>query len=266
MLGKLLKYDLKYGVKIFVLIHAILFIASILGRIFFMNRIDFEHADGIMVSSLVIFSAVMMFLYMVVCFSTWLLIAIRFYRNLFTREGYLSWTLPVSGIQQLWAKILSGCIWFILDCIICALGVLILVTGKNVTDAYSTIAPEVTKELGMTISSFGLSIFVITLVSSIGSVILVYFCITMGQLFPAHRVLGALAVYFIYSIVVQIISSIILVAMGLFPNYLDSKITTQNPADYMLTIFGVSMAIMAVTTVIQYIVIHYIIKNKINLV
>lgn len=83
MLGKLLKYDLKYGVKIFVLIHAILFIASILGRIFFMNRIDFEHADGIMVSSLVIFSAVMMFLYMVVCFSTWLLIAIRFYRNLF---------------------------------------------------------------------------------------------------------------------------------------------------------------------------------------
>lgn len=266
MLGKLVKYDLKYGIKIFVFLHAILLIVSILGRVFFMNQLDFNHTDGIMVSSLVIFVSVMLFLYMAVCFSTWLMIAIRFYRNLFTREGYLSWTLPVSGIQQLWAKILSGCIWFFLDCIICALGILILATGKNVTDAYSTIAPEITEELGMTISSFGLSIFVITLISSVASVILVYFCITMGQLFPAHRILGALAVYFIYSIVVQIISSIILVAMGLFPNYLDSNITTKNPADYMLTVFGISIAIMTVTAVIQYIVTHYIMKNKINLV
>ena len=42
MLKKLIKYDLKYGAKIVIVIHALLWIAAIFGRVFFLDRIDFD--------------------------------------------------------------------------------------------------------------------------------------------------------------------------------------------------------------------------------
>ena len=217
MLGKLIKYDLKYGAKIFILVHAILLAACIFGRFFFLDHLDFGRTDSIVVSSLAIFVSVMLFLYIVVCFCTWLIIAARFYRSLFTGEGYLSWTFPVSGVLHLWAKILSGCIWFFLDCFICAAGIILLVTGSNVRDAYFAIAPEVTEYFGMPPGTFASVFFIYMLVSCICSVISTYFCIAAGQLFPSHRILGALIAYFVYSFISQLLAFAVLAAMRLFP-------------------------------------------------
>ena len=118
MLKKLIKYDLKYGAKIFIVIHALLWIAAIFGRVFFLDRIDFDAPAEQLVSVLVLFFSAFVLLFSVVSLATALLIAARFYKNLFTDEGYLTWTLPASPVQQLWAKILSGCIWNILDLIL----------------------------------------------------------------------------------------------------------------------------------------------------
>ena len=147
----------------------------------------------------------------------WLIIAFRFYRNLFTGEGYLSWTLPASGIQHLWAKIISGCIWYLLNCFIEAGCVLFLVSGSTVTEAYSHIAPEVTAELGIPLSTFALVLFLLMLVSGPVSVIQTYFCVVIGQLFPAHRILGAVAAYFVSSFVIQILSFVLQMETGLLP-------------------------------------------------
>ena len=203
MLGKLIKFDLKSGARIFFLLHGILFAAALAGRFAFMDQLDFNEVTPALVSSIILFSSVMLFLLIAVCFCTWLLIAVRFYRSLFSGEGYLTWTLPASAVQHLWSKIISGIIWYVLDCIIISAAVLILVTGRNVTEAYSMIEPEVTAELGISLGSFGLWLFVLMIISCFSSVITTYFCVTVGQLFPAHRVLCAVAVYFISGLIVQ---------------------------------------------------------------
>ena len=267
MLGKLLKFDLKYGMKVFILLHVIIVFASVLGRLIFLDPLSFSNPDGALVSQVVLFSSAIFFLLMAACFCTWLIIAFRFYRNLFTGEGYLSWTLPASGIQHLWAKIISGCIWYLLNCFIEAGCVLFLVSGSNVTEAYSHIAPEVTAELGMPLSTFALVLFLLMLVSGPVSVIQTYFCVVIGQLFPAHRILGAVAAYFVSSFVIQILSFVLQMETGLLPEafFIAQTGSDTQFATYFFATIGFSCIMMFIIAIIQYCVIHYIMKEKINL-
>ena len=187
----------------------------------------------------------------------------RFYRNLFSREGYLSWTLPVSGIEHLWAKIISGYLLSVIDVMVIFAGVLILVTGRNVTEAYRLIAPEMTEVLGMSLGTFALYIFISSLIGCISNVLMIYFSICAGQLFPGHRVLCAIAVYFITSFVVQIITFVIMTVFGLFDF---SSTGTGAVADDILNMLIPNTVFALILAVIQYAAAHYIMKKKINLI
>ena len=93
MLKKLIKYDLKYGAKIFIVIHALLWIAAIFGRVFFLDRIDFDAPTEQLVSVLVLFFSAFVLLFSVVSLATALLIAARFYKNLLdVYKRQISWS------------------------------------------------------------------------------------------------------------------------------------------------------------------------------
>lgn len=263
MLGKLIKYDLKFSAKIFILLHVIFLLACAAGRIIFMDRLDFSAPVDTLIAPITIVFTLDIFLSTVIALCTSLLITFRFYRNLFSREGYLNWTLPVSGIQHLWAKIISGYLLAVIDTIVIFAGILILATGRNVMEAYRVIAPEMTEVLGMPLSSFMFYIFIFSIIGCISTVLMIYFSVCVGQLFPSHRVLWAIAVYFITGFVIQIITFVIMAAFGLFNYYGTSTDTITDNMIYMLiptTVFTV------ILTVVQYIVVHYIMKRKINLI
>lgn len=265
MLGKLIKYDLKSFAKIFILLHAIYLLICFIARFFYMDRLNFENATEPLVLSLVLFFSLMTLLLSALMIFTWMQVAFRFYRSLFSKEGYLSWTLPVSGPQHLWAKIISGYILMASDIIILAAGILLLVTGDNVTTAYSMIANDLTNELGFSIGTFALILFITCLVSAISSVIMIYFSVVIGQLFPSHRVLGAIAAYFITSTVVQILSVILMVVFRCFPGYETYTLQGSALTDYFLKLIAISTILMLIITIAQYIATHYIMKRKINL-
>ncbi len=268
MLGKLIKYDLKSSGKLFLLLHGIFLVFCVLMRFIYMNRLDLIAPvdEKMLVVSLLLFFTLFTVFVSALMFYTQMQIAFRYYRNLFSREGYLSWTLPVSGIQHLWAKIISGCIFMAADTLIVAAGILILATGKNIRDAYSLVADETTRELGMTLGDFGLMLLILCLVSCIYSVIMIYFCINIGQLFPGHRVLCAVAAYFITSTVIQTGSLIILFISGYFPGYEFFAAEGATAADFMIRIYAISCVISTVVTVAMYIATHYMMKKKVNLI
>ena len=265
MLGKLIKFDLKSGAKIFLLLHGILLATALAGRFAFMDRLDFSEATPELISSIVLFGSVILFLLVAVCFCTWLLIAVRFYRSLFSGEGYLTWTLPASAVQHLWSKIISGIFWYVADCVIISAVVLLLVTGRNVTEAYRVIEPEVTAELGISLGSFGLWLFVLMIISCFSSVITTYFCVTVGQLFPAHRVLCGVAVYFISGLIIQFISVGLMLLFRLLPGISFYGRSGDLLAQYLFEALGLSIAVMFVVSVLEYMGTHYIMKKKINL-
>lgn len=262
MLGKLIKYDLKASAKIFLLLHVIFLLICAAARFLFMDRINFHASAETLITPITIMLVLGTFLITTLSLCTNLLIAFRFYRNLFSKEGYLSWTLPVSGVTHLWAKIISGYLLTALDITAIYAGILLLVTGRNVTDAYQSIAPEMTEAIGMPLSSFGLCVFIFCVVGGISSVLLIYFSICVGQLFPAHRVLCAVAAYFITSFVIQIAVLVIMAALGM----LDYAASSNTMADEMFSLLVPNTIFALILCIAQYAAVHYIMKRKINLI
>ena len=259
MLGKPIKYDLKSSAKIFILLHGIFLLICVAGRIFVMDRLDFTAPANTLIAPITIIFTLGIFLSTAITLCTSPLITFRFYQNLFSREGYLSSTIPASGIEHLWAKIISGYLLAAVDIMVISAGILILLTSRNVVETYGLIAPEITEALGMPLSSFGFYIFVFCVVGSVSSVLMIYFSIRVGQLFPGHRVLGAIAVYFITSFVIQIVVFVIMAVFGLFDFY-GSDIGTF--ADNTLLLLIPTTVFTLVLTVVQYIAVHFIIKKK----
>lgn len=265
MLGKIIKYDLKASSRLFILMHAIYILICLAVRFLYMDRLDlFDSSDQLFIS-LALFLILLVTIVCALSIFTWIQITVRFYRNLFSKEGYLSWTLPVSGVQHLWGKIISGFILMAVDATVIYGGIVLMFTGETVTSAYSLIAADVTQELGMPLGMFSFFIYLATVASCIGSVVMLYFCIVVGQLFPGHRVLCAIAAYFITTFVIQILSMILMILLGCFPGYDFYQAQGETMKDYMFTILISSTALMIVIAVIQYFAAHYIMKKKINL-
>lgn len=268
MLGKLVKYDLKYGVKIFIILHAVLLIACIIGRFLFLDNIDLRGNTGLTATPLILFSSMLIFLFTSVPTGVGLLLAVRFYKNLFSDEGYLTLTLPATSTQHLWAKIISGAIWYVADVLLCTVAIVILATSRNVMEAWDYAAPELTKSIGMSPDRYALCLFIFTLFGTICSVIFIYACISIGQLFPGHRVLCSIIVFFIISTIAQVITIAIMFLLDLFPNtqmYIGANASAAEQTSYLFKLFGMSSILSLIMTVILYMVTHHIMKKKTNL-
>ena len=264
MLGNLIKYDLKYGMRVFVLLQCVQLIAAVIGRYFFFERLDFHASPERLISSLYPLFLFIMLIFSIVSFGTMLLIAARFYTNLFTDEGYLTWTIPVSPIQQLWGKLLSGSIWYALGILFTGLSFVILLSGKNTCAAYLEIAPEVTEALGMSLARFSCMMFVESLLTTFSSVLMIYFCIVIGQLLPSHRLLGAVIAYFaLYFSIMAVINGSML-ASGLFPA-ISSTYVGDTIAVYVFCAVKITLLVYLITGIAEYFLIRWILTKKLNL-
>lgn len=269
MLKNLIKYDLKYGAKIFIVIHILLWITAIFGRIFFLNRIDFDAPSQQLASMLILFFSAFILLFSVVSLATSLMIAARFYKNLFTDEGYLTWTLPATPLQQLWAKICSGGIWFILDLILLYAAAYFLWITPNVQNAYQPIAAEITDTLGMSLPDFFLLMVLLSVSGVAGSVMMIYASIAVGQLFPAHRLLLSVVVYFIFYMIIYMLSTGAMLVFQLLPGIAlnaDRIPDGISMSTYLTGTVLISLVISTIMAIIQYVITHLILTKKLNLI
>lgn len=131
MFGKLLKYDFKYVARIWwmlaVGVLGLSVAASLVFRAIFLNI----NSNGFFA-----FLSVLGMFFLVVSFIgifgslvvTEVLVFVRFYKNFYTDEGYLTFTLPVKRSKLLLSKTLNSIIWFalhtalILVCVVIFLG------------------------------------------------------------------------------------------------------------------------------------------------
>ena len=106
MLGKLIKYDLKYMNRFLILIHVFFLAASLCIRLFLTGPLlqsGTDFSDGKFVLPVTLTFSFYILLATGVYFATYLVAIIRFYKNLFSDQGYLTQTLPVTTGQHLLA-------------------------------------------------------------------------------------------------------------------------------------------------------------------
>ena len=185
MLKKLIKHDLKYGVRMFAVLHIILIIGCLMARFLVIDHLDFSADPEEFAPVIALLIVVLTMLFSAISFGCCIMYAVRFYKNLFTDEGYITWTLPASPLTQLWAKILSASIWYVLDLTICFAAAWFLISGDNIQSALERIKPDFQAALGMSFSSFCGLVAFFSFVGILSCVLFIYTSIAIGQLVPA---------------------------------------------------------------------------------
>lgn len=143
------------------------------------------------------------FIYTVIASSfTAIYIAIYFYKNMFSDQGYLTLTLPASPAQHLLSKVLAGSLWTLIDLLFIDGSLLLIYFSSTLQEALNSANGEMVAQAfeaqnGMTLNQFMFFIVVLTLISCISNPLFSYGTVAAGQLFPSHRVLWAVIIYVI---------------------------------------------------------------------
>ena len=132
MLGKLLRYDIKSILRYWWIIAISTLGAAVLGGGAMRFMIEFNKIeDPSVILSLTYISAFLLFalcIFAIVAsfILTYILVFYRFYKNFFTDEGYLTFTLPVSRKKLFLSKTINALLFTTLQAIVFAVGIAII--------------------------------------------------------------------------------------------------------------------------------------------
>ena len=192
--------------------------------------------------------------------AAWALGVSRFYKTLFTGEGYMTLSLPVSPMKVVWAKLLSSLIAMFAALVVSVLSLLIFFIGVD-----SQIVPILGNELAISFEMWFESIAaaplqfveeVILFILSIPvSLLLLYDCICLGQLFTNHRKLMTFLIVLGLYFVGEILSITALTPV------LDAAFEVSEHLCLWIEIL-----LVAALDVGSFLLVRYILKEKVNLI
>lgn len=264
MIGKLYKHEFATMFRYLIPIGAVVWGLALLLRIFcyFPEDIPLVRAIllGVGISYYFAFIAAMIVGYV--------LLIERFYRNLFTQEGYLTFTLPIKPAQHLWCKLIVGiCMQYALLLILLFS---FLIVGWGNPDLYELFYASFTgmQELLVTLNpavffgSMAEILFLNLPLAFADGLLSIYFCIAVGQTFAKNRIAGAVAVYIIRSVALQFLLCFLFMLCGiLLPQaFLEWLNSLPLPA-----ILGLLAVLECILPAVYFAVTHHIVKHRLNL-
>ena len=198
---------------------------------------------------------------------------VRFYKNMFSAEGYLTHTLPVTAGQHILVKAVTAVCVNWVSVIVALLSVFIAIPYeemKETLDGFLYIFGQLLALDSMQSIWVGLEYFILLVLSSFSSVMLYYACISLGQLSKKNRILAAVGVYFLYYILTQIVSTvvtIILTALASMSVYLYDILfwVGEHPMEAYHTIMWVIIVFSLLFAIAEYLVIRWVLTKKLNL-
>ena len=279
MFGKLLKHDFKAVLKGSLPIAIAAIVASVIGGLSINFMVSASSGDNELLEALI---SVATFLYYIVVISAPLgiqiLIYSHFYKNLFTDEGYLTFTLPVKRSSVLLSKTLNALIWTTISAVMS----LILIMVSIICAGALTTAIDVLKSILSLLRftsftefiwavTYAIMIILISVAFTAMQINLIQFCITLGAtLVKKHKILASVGIYYAVnsalSFAAQIFAIVSINPIFDWFEYLSK--TNQSPYSYLWVILLILLAIfvlIAVITMIFYTLSMHRIKYRLNI-
>lgn len=275
MLGKLIKQEWRSTWKVPTLLIGILFLATILLSLsvgvpaWKLERVEMSYTALLLI---------------LLCYAVWigctwgviLYLTIRYYKSMYTDEGYLTHTLPVTTNQLLVSKALNFWIWNLLTTAAITISVCAFVAVVSVLESGDlSFVVEIIdgfKELCHAINSsayalpwqfFLISLLVCMVVTSLSGVLMIIGSVNIGQLWARHRVAGAvlvyIGIYLVQQFVLQIlISNVMFAYMIRGIQTTSAAVTTVNKMAWIVTVDSILFAVAL------YIASYFILKKRVN--
>ncbi|MBQ8538950.1 MAG: hypothetical protein IJ433_04800 [Ruminococcus sp.] len=268
MVKKLFKHEFYAYLRTMLPMHIILLGIALLGRFVQLFENDSTAYSIVFVSSVIVF-----IVGAIVCTVLTLVFGIRrFHTNLFSCEGYLSFTLPVTPTQHIWVKNIVAVIAQLVSLVTIALATCVITLGdvcNEIFKAFFYITKSMYAEIGFNTTLFTLEFIVFVVLAIATSYMLFYACIALGQRAKKNRIGAAIGVFFIYYFVMQILSTIGIIILAVFEQQLRLpelfSYLEKHPVTAVHLVFGVSAVVYVIGFTIFYLVTRSSIKNKLNL-
>ena len=270
MLGKLLKHEFKDTGKVLLPLDLLLIGVTLLGMIVLGLKV-FDH-DGMapVAAAMLIFYILGIIALFIV---TYVFLMIRFFRSMYSSEGYLTHTLPVNPLATLNTKLIVSLFWAFLTLILSIGSVVSLILtavrtyGEEIS--WGDLWPAFEKVTGFTAPEMLGWIMLFSFLTCLSGLLMIYCSISIGQLFNKHKVLAAIISYVVIYIVMQIVSTITMLGTSIRSISDESSISTQSGfvdmSGFYGSVFGSTMIQSVVFIAIFYVVTAYISSKKVNL-
>ena len=269
MVKKLLKYEFIYYIRTFALFLPIVLLFGIVARI--SRFFDEDNVLGQIAinSSFVILGAATVAL---LSLST-IIAVVRFYKNMYSAEGYLTFTLPVTNGEHIFVKLSVAFICQAVCLFTLIVSWIIALSGEPINDLVQLFDKLISETLVFVSKAhmigYTIELLVWVCVATLSAILLLYACITVGQMAKKNRVLAAFGAYFVYYVATQIVSTLVTVAcMAVINLALFKRIIDWLESNYTMIIhFYIcgSILLYAVLAVAFGIVTEKIMTRKLNL-
>lgn len=268
MLGKLIKHEWKSIYRMGCLMLGAMVFVTFLGWLAFQAPV--WSGDSLGSSGwLDVFSVLTLMIYvmLLVCvnFGTLIYIGVHFYRTMYTDEGYLTHTLPVNKHQILVSKIFVSGLWTMIILLSIYLSVLLLgLSSIFALVPYDLSFAELLDGLGRFLVEMELALdfdamrllvtgALITLAGPFLTVTILFGAITLGQLVQRGRLLMGVLFYIIIAVMEQLVTALLRSFAGSLGMYVNINLDAS---------FAVNLA----TAAVLYVLTHFVISRRLNLV
>lgn len=283
MLGKLIKYENKalsktlFPLGIGVILVSVFAAVMLKVNLSVTNWLSAENTVATMLQSV----SVILFVFAVIaiisaCFVAVFMLMQRYYKNLFSDEGYLTFTLPVKIRNIVTSKAVCAFVWslYIMLCVLVGVFV-IAVFGTSRSVANSQVLDFLknmfkimvdTDYYGVNIPAYIAQYLFMMIVSFFQQFMLIYLAITMGnQIAKKHKILSSILMYFVIYAVCQTVNTLLLMAAGFAMGGM-GVLNELTPNETLFHIILLAATLLSAAYIAIFFFINCkILKNKLNL-
>lgn len=205
---------------------------------------------------------------------TVIMIFARYYKNFFSDEGYLTFTLPVKKSELINSKVIMGVISSLATSFVVLVNIIIiLVIGffdniikPDFWKEFSEFFSEVFKVLGVYTFVYVLEIILVVFLANLLSTLFLYDCVAIASmLVKKAKVITAIGIYYVANGVISTLFTIFsLFGMSTIIDTMSAmKTSTLLP---LISLLGSGIIVMlAMFTALLYLLQYWIIDRKLNL-
>lgn len=261
MLGKLIKYEIKSTLRIFLPVYGVIIGFTATRLILDLLNIKLMFSDGLIITTYVLMIIGTLALTFIVGIQ-------RFYKNILGTEGYLMNTLPVKSRQLVASKLITSVGWLFLSIIISLASIMVQLEArgllKGVWSGFVTLWNSVMLQFSWNSGLVIANIVLMVIVYACYAFLMIYCAMAIGHLFNGNRIIASFVSYIALYFTVQVISVIVL---SIYALIFGGGLAFLNNADQTLAFALVN--IQLVETVIigigYYLATNYIVKKRLNL-
>jgi hypothetical protein len=192
----------------------------------------------------------------------------RFYKNMYSSEGYLTFTLPVKNYQHIFVKLLGAVTCNIVSALtVVAAGAIVLSD-----DSFNGVFSEVKYSLASMFYGVGtgnrvlfiIEFVILALLSPIMSTLVFYACISAGQTAKKNKIFMSFVWYIVYYMVSQVASLVFTVILSVII-VIGEAFIYSNPVTAIQIGLILNIVFQVIASAVMYLISLGVMNKKLNL-